>query len=222
MTTAKSEPLHITFYFDFLCPFAYRTAIWMDMVQEQMGDALTVDWKYFSLEQSNTPADIDWKIWEQPEDYTHHVEKYQPSMRALLAFWGAEAARQQGRPAFDRFRTTLYHARHRDKLDMSQRPNIEQIAEQAELDMEQFRRDFANRDLVDALRRDHLQAIEQYQVFGVPTLTFDECNALFVKMMTIPPAEETLPLLDELRYSFIRPAREWLAEVKRPNPGKLR
>ncbi len=51
-----------------------------------MGPKLTINWKYFSLEQVNSQQEPEWKIWEQPEDY--------PS-RGIHAFRAAEAARQQ-------------------------------------------------------------------------------------------------------------------------------
>jgi predicted DsbA family dithiol-disulfide isomerase len=199
----------------------YRTQVWMNMAQEQMGDGLQVDWKYFSLEQSNQPADSTFKLWEQGDTYDHDLN-YDKHMRGLLAFWAAEAARQQGNAAFNAFRTALYDARHQDQLDITSRAAIAQVAAQVGLDMAQFERDFNDRQLLDALRRDHEEATTQYAVFGVPTLLFDGNDALFIKMMTVPAVADTLPLLAELRQSFVRPERDWLAEVKRPNPGGLR
>lgn len=214
MTT---QPVTIVFYFDFLCPYTYRTMQWLDMVQQQLGDSLVIEWKYFSLEQNNTKTERT--LWEQPDDYEPMIEGRGKRSRALLAFWGAEAARQQGNAAFTRFRKALCQARHCDKLDFSERANVELIAEQAELDMEQFRRDFANRNLLDAIRRDHEEAIAKYRAFGVPTLCFDDEHAIYLKMLTVPPAEDAMPFFQELRQSFT--ARRWLAEIKRPNPDEL-
>lgn len=214
MTT---EPVSIAVYFDFLCPVSYRASRWIDNLQEQLGDTLQVDWRYFSLEQVNAPEDTGWYIWEQPEDY-ESVTGRGPRSRALLAFWSAEAARQQGPQAFDRFRKLLYRARHEDRLDFSQRANIMPIAEQAELDMQRFEHDFANRELLDILRRDHAAGAAQ-KVFGVPTISFNERDILFVKLMQVPPAEEAVPLFNDLRDSFEK--RSWLAEIKRSDPGHL-
>ena len=49
-----------------------------------MGAKLTINWKYFSLEQVNNQQGLQWKLGEQPDHY--------PS-RGLRAFWAAEAAR---------------------------------------------------------------------------------------------------------------------------------
>ncbi len=210
-----TQPINLTVYFDFLCPFAYRTTLWLDQVQQQLGDKLHITWKYFSLEQINTPADSDWKLWEQDEDYVNPSSK-RPDLRALLAFWGAEAARQQGPEAFDRFRRALYRARHEEGLDFSQRANVMAVAEQVGLDLDRFAQDFTNRSLIDALRHDYEEARATYQVFGVPTLCYDKDNAIYLKLAEVPPADDALPLFEELRHSIT--TRRWLGEIKRPNP----
>lgn len=212
MTT---ETIHISFYFDFLCPYTYNTTQWIDNIKQEIGDRLLVDWKYFSLEQTNAPPESGRKLWEQPEDYEPMIPGRGPTSRALLAFWGAEAARQQGAAPFDRFRQALAHARHRERITFD-RPSIEAVAASAELDMERFRQDFNNRDLLDAVRRDHEEAVEKYHVFGVPTICFDEQNAIYIKLTQVPPPEDAAELFYDLRRNYI--TRHWLAEVKRPNP----
>jgi predicted DsbA family dithiol-disulfide isomerase len=205
----------LTFYFDFLCPFAYRTTLWIDEVQRQTD--ITVTWKFFSLEQVNADPASGWKLWEQPDDYAGYPGR-SPEYRALLAFWAAAAARRQGPAAFDTFRRALYHARHATtpKIDLTDRVAIRAVAAQAELDLAAFDRDFADRSLLDDLRDNHEEARERYQTFGVPTLAFDGENAIYLKLMELPPAAEALTLYHELAHSFT--TRRWLAEVKRPNP----
>ncbi|MCU0490825.1 MAG: DsbA family protein [Chloroflexaceae bacterium] len=210
----SAQPISITFYFDYLCPFAYRTVQWISQVQEQLGDGLSVNWKYFSLEQINTPADSDWKVWEQDEGYTR--PNGSPEYRSLLAFWAAEAVRQQGPALFLRFHHALYHARHRDKLDFANREGIAAVAASVGVDMERFNQDFHDRGMLEALRESHEQARAQYQAFGVPTICFDAENAIYLKLMEVPPADDAVALFHELHQSIT--ARRWLAEVKRPNP----
>lgn len=209
------QPITITFYFDFLCPFVYRAAQWIDQVQTQLQSGLVVDWKYFSLEQVNTPPSSDWKIWDQSDNYADY-QGNEPKRRGLFAFWGAEAARQQGADAFNRFRRVLFHARHQDRQDIGQRATIEAVAAEVELDMPRFSADFADRRLLEVLRSNHQEAQALYQVFGVPTLALDDDNAIYLKLMAVPPADDALALLHELHHSIT--ARRWLAEIKRPNP----
>jgi predicted DsbA family dithiol-disulfide isomerase len=211
--------MNLTVYFDILCPFAYRVSQWLDLAQQQAGDDLTIDWRYFSLEQMNAPEGTDWKLWEQTEDYENQNGRG-PTNRALLAFWSLEAARQQGPDPFNRLRIALYRARHTENLDISQRSTIEPLAAQADLDMQRFEHDTHDRSLLDAIRRDYETAREQHGVFGVPTFGFDDDNVFFFKLMQVPPAEDALPLLHDMRQNFSR--RPWLAELKRPRPGELR
>lgn len=209
-----TESVELTVYFDFLCPFVNRVSLWLDQVQQQRSN-LIITWKFFPLEQVNAPDDEEWVLWAQPEDYVSLMGG-NPAYRTLLAFWGAEAARRQGREPFERFRRALLHARHSEELDFSQRANIESIAMKAGLDMARFAQDFTDRSLLDAIRRDYEGARETYKAFGVPTICYDADNAIYLKLMQVPPAAEALQLFDELHQSFTR--RRWLAEIKRPNP----
>jgi predicted DsbA family dithiol-disulfide isomerase len=213
------QPMNLTVYFDILCPFAYRVSQWLDLARQQADEQLTIDWRYFSLEQMNAPEGTDWKLWEQTEDYENPNGRG-PENRALLAFWSLEAARQQGSEPFNRLRAALYRARHTEKRDISQRSIIEPLAAQADLDMQRFQRDTHDRSLLDAIRRDYDTAREQHGVFGVPTFSFNDENVFFVKLMQVPPAEDALSLLHDLHQNCSH--RPWLAELKRPRPGELR
>jgi protein-disulfide isomerase-like protein with CxxC motif len=142
-----------------------------------------------------------------------------PASRALLAFWAAEAARQQGVAAFDRFRLALFHRRHRDGgIDFSVRENFHPVAHEAGLDLAQFGRAFADRALLEAIQRDYEEARATHKVFGVPTLCYDPDNAIYLKLQQVPPPDDTLPLFEELRRSIT--TRRWLSEIKRPNPSR--
>jgi predicted DsbA family dithiol-disulfide isomerase len=210
-----TRPIEVTVHIDFLCPFAYRASQWFDILKEQRPDALAITWKYFSLEQINTPADLDWRVWEQPADYPGRPGS-NPNYRALHAFWAAEAARRQGDAAFNAFRTALFNARHREKLDFSDRAAIAAVAAGIDLDMDRFAADVQDRALLEALRRDHEGARAQYDTFGVPTICFDERNAIYLKLGEVPPAEEAWPFFEQLRADIV--GRPWLVEIKRPNP----
>lgn len=211
MTEAASR---ITFYFDFLCPFAYRASLWIDEVQQRLGAQLQVEWRYFSLEQINNQAGDGWKIWEQAEDYVPQHGRNES--RSLLAFWAAEAARRQGAAAFDSFRRALFRARHEEKLALGSRDDLLPVAERVGLDLAQFAADFQQRALLEALRNDHETACAKYRTFGVPTIAFDDENACYLKIGQVPPVEDALPLFEELRHSLT--SRRWLSEIKRPNP----
>lgn len=176
-------------------------------MQEDIGTKLTINWRYFSLEQVNSQQGTQWKIWEQPEGY--------PS-RGLRAFRAAEAARRQGEAAFERFHIALIRARHEQRRDIADTNTLSEVAESAGLEMVRFQRDISDRRILAKLAEDHTFAVETLGVFGTPTLVFPERQAIFLKMS--PPApEESLSVFTEVRTLAER--RRNIQEIKRPQPS---
>jgi 2-hydroxychromene-2-carboxylate isomerase len=56
----------VDFHFDVMCPWAYQTSLWMRDVRDQLG--LTVNWKFFSLEEINLREGKK-HPWERPWSY---------------------------------------------------------------------------------------------------------------------------------------------------------
>ena len=178
-------------------------------MKEDLGPQLTLNWRYFSLEQVNSQQGPEWKIWEQPEDY--------PS-RGLRAFWAAEAARRQGEAAFGSFHTALLKARHEERRDIADKDTLIQVAESVDLEMPQFQKDLGDRQLLARLAEDHTFAVERLGVFGTPTLGFPEEQAFFLKM-SLPPPEESLSIFTELRR--LAEQRRYIQEIKRPQRPRV-
>jgi len=206
--------MKLTVFFDVLCPYAWRASRWLDLVVAQR-PSVVIEWRYFSLEQINTPPDSDWKIWNQLHDYAGAKEGWE-NFRGLNLFWGAEAIRRQSSTAFQTFRAHAYEARHTDKSDVATRAGVAAVAARCGIDMARYHADVQDRSLLSTLQRDHEYAVSQYNAFGVPTLCFDEKNAVYVKLSEIVSAAEALPLFDDISRDFT--TRPWLVELKRPNP----
>ena len=111
MSTA--EP---TVYIDFLCPWAYRGAMWLADVEK--AGRIRPQFRFFSLSQNHDArqGSAEPPIWERD-----------PLAKGLPAFLAATAARAQGAQAGDRFRLGL-------------------AAERAGLDVAQFERDVERSD----------------------------------------------------------------------------
>lgn len=174
--------------------------------KEHLGDQIDINWRYFSLEQVNQKNGEDWRLWEQPESY--------PS-RSRLAFKGAEAARQQGKQAFDQFNLALLIARHADGKDLTDRQTIIDAARGAELDMARFERDFDAATL-EPVGRDHQEGVQTYGIFGTPTFVFDNGQAAYMRLRPLPPTEELPAVWEQLRA--IMEGRPTIQEIKRPVP----
>ena len=202
--TEASDIVCLDIYFDYLWPYVYNAAVWLQSVKEETEQKVTLNWRYFSLEQVNNKQGSQWKIWEQPKDY--------PS-RGLRAFWAAEAARCQGETAFDSFHMALLRARHEQRRDIADKDTLIEVAESVDLMMVQFQDNLSDRQLLAKLAEDHTFAVESLGIFGTPTLVFPERQAIFLKMSS-PPLDECLAVFTELRRLVER--RQYIQEIKRP------
>jgi predicted DsbA family dithiol-disulfide isomerase len=190
-------------FYDYLCPFVYRASILIENVLASGERDLKVGWRYFSLAQVNSKED-GWTVWDAPAG---------DRVKGRNAFKGAEAARRQGR--FDDFHLPMLLARHRDRLDIDQIEVVERVAVEAGLDLDRFRRDIADPDILDALARDHRQAVAELGVFGTPTFVFQGGASAYVRLSEPPDPADALRVFDALvRVAALEPG---ILEIKRPN-----
>ena len=153
----------------------------------------------------NTKEGEGWKVWDQPDDY--------PS-RGLPAFRAAEAARLQGEEAYERMRFALLEGRHENRKDFTEPADIEELARSAGLDMKRFNQDRADRALLKRVGEEHMEAVTQHGVFGVPTFVFENGESFFMRIKAHEDAEEAARTFDGIYQIFVeQPA---ISEVKRP------
>jgi predicted DsbA family dithiol-disulfide isomerase len=183
--------------------------VWLDQVKQEYGDNLQINWRHFSLEQINSRNGPDWKVWEQMD-----VRE----ARALLASVAGEAAKRQNDPeAFDRFHLALLTARHAgDRLPLNEDEPLIAIAEQAGLDVEQFKKDLDDSDVLATVVADHEAATTQENgVFGTPTFLFENGHTAYMKTF-IPPEGEAVEVFDSFVSLF--GGRTYVGEIKSPQP----
>ena len=183
--------------------------MWLDQVKQEYGDNLQINWRHFSLEQINSRNGPDWKVWEQMD-----VRE----ARALLASVAGEAAKRQNDPeAFDRFHLALLTARHAgDRLPLNEDEPLIAIAEQAGLDVEQFKKDLDDSDVLATVVADHEAATTQENgVFGTPTFLFENGHTAYMKTF-IPPEGEAVEVFDSFVSLF--GGRTYVGEIKSPQP----
>jgi predicted DsbA family dithiol-disulfide isomerase len=160
-----------------------------------------VRWRYFSLIQVNS-KDEGWTVWDAVDS----------EARGRLAFKAAEAARRQ--EAFDAFHMALLRARHEQRVDIDDIAVIERVAEDSGLDVDRFRNDMADPQIVSALERDHRAAAAEYGVFGTPTFVFEGGNAAYVRLSEPPDASGSVAIFD--RVVSIAAEEPRILEIKRP------
>ena len=183
--------------------------MWLDQVKQEYGDNLQINWRHFSLEQINSRNDADWKVWEQMD-----VRE----ARALLASVAGEAAKRQGNPeAFDKFHLALLTARHAgDRMPLNEDEPLIALAEQAGLDVEQFKKDLDDPDVLATVAADHEEATTQENaIFGTPTFLFENGHTAYMKTF-IPPEGEAVEVFDSFVSLF--GGRTYIGEIKSPQP----
>ena len=197
----------IDVYFDYACPWAWGSQVWLDMVREELGDELELNWRYFPLEQVNA-KDPEFRLWEQPNDGTSS---------SLRSFQGAHAAARQGEEAFKRFHASLYRKRHEDGRNLGQQDVLEAAAEDAGLDLEQFRRDLAS-DEVFPIIEDHYTTARSLGVFGTPTIMFDNGEGAYLQVDFRNLPQDPV----EFWCEFVRTVkgRPEVREIKKPRKPK--
>jgi predicted DsbA family dithiol-disulfide isomerase len=176
----------------------------LQKAKEEEGDALEIEWRYLSLEQINSKEGDDWKIWEQPANYP---------MRSRWAFRGAEAARKQGKDAFERFHINMLAARHVDQKELTDERTVFEAAEKAGLDMDQFKSDF-EAATIDKVGEDHQEGVGNYGIFGTPTIVIDGEHTGYLKMRPLPADEELGSTWKQVKDLIA--GRPEIGEIKRP------
>jgi predicted DsbA family dithiol-disulfide isomerase len=197
----EPEVIELEVFYDYFCPFVYRASVLLQNVGRAR--SLRVTWRYFSLAQVNSKDD-GWTVWDAPAT---------ANVRGRMAFKAAEAARRQGR--FDDLHTTLLQARHRDRLEIDQPEVAERLAVDAGLDLDQFRKDVADSDILSALARDHRLAVTEHGVFGTPTFVFPGGASAYVRLREAPEAgNDSTRVFD--RLVAIAAGEPSILEIKRP------
>ena len=201
-----SDNVIVDVYFDFACPYVHSAAAWMREVNQQLGDApIQVNWKFFPLEQVNAPADAETAIWDLPPD---RRSRSRDSMHAAIA------ARRQGRDSFDRFHATLLALKHEEGLDHGKRSTLEEAASRTQLDLERFRADLDDRELLKEIRVDYEFARDGLGVFGTPTFVFHGGQSAYLRLLPAPPSEDAIPLWEDFVCAVCD--RPYVREIKRP------
>ena len=178
-------------------------------MKAEYGDDLEINWRHFSLEQINSKEGPDWKVWERVG---------LREARALLASVAGEAAKRQGdKDAFHRFHMALLTARHGgDRAPLNQDAPLIEIAEQAGLDVERFKRDLDDPEVLKAVVADHEAATtRELGIFGTPTFLFENGHTAYMKTFT-PPPEESVEVFESFVSLF--GGRTYVGEVKSPQP----
>ena len=163
--------MRVQFHFDVMCPWAYQTSVWMREVRD-LAD-VDVEWRFFSLEEVNR-AEGKKHPWEREWSYGWSMMRIGAHLRridmALLDQWYSAAGK----------------ALHVDGRKPHRREVAEALLEELGLDPTMVAAALADETTNDEVRTEHQQVID-LGFFGVPTLRFDDGQALFGPVLIEPP-----------------------------------
>jgi 2-hydroxychromene-2-carboxylate isomerase len=180
--TAAEAPRSVDFHFDIMCPYAYQTSLWMREVRDRAGVA--VRWRFFSLEEINR-AEGKKHPWEREWSYGW-------SMMRIGAY-----LRRQDPELLDRWYLVAGRALHEEGRK-PHRPDVaEALLTEMGLDPGLVRAAISDPSTGDEVHTEH-DAVVSKGGFGVPTLVFDDGQALFGPVLVNPPRGHAAVRLWEL------------------------
>ncbi len=170
--------------FDYLCPFA-RNANEAVLEGLRLGRDWDVDFRPFSLAQ----------VHVSPGEPAVFEDTTRSGVLALQ--WGV-AVRDNDPENFPAAHHALFAARHDDGLDISDESVIRSALADISVDVEAMASTVASGVPAKTLASEHTEAVDRWQVFGVPTFIYDEV-ATFMRFMSrgdVADLDKALAMLD--------------------------
>jgi 2-hydroxychromene-2-carboxylate isomerase len=201
---AEGDWRGVDFHFDIMCPYAYQTSIWMREVRDRAG--VDLRWRFFSLEEINR-AENKKHPWEREWSYGWSMMRIGAYLRRidmdLLDRWywtAGTALHVQGRKP------------HRPEVAM-------ELLRELDLDPGILTLALDDPSTGDEVRQEH-ETVVGKGGFGVPTLVFDDGQALFGPVLISPPRGDAALRLWELVTGWLEFPTVY--ELQRPKgPGDI-
>ncbi len=160
---------------DYRCPFAR-----IGHEHILAGLAAGADWDVrfapFSLDQAHV-SEGGTSVFDEPDRH--------PGLIANLA---GVAVRDCWPDQFTAAHGALFHARHAESLDLRDRSIVAEVLNGAGLDAGAVLAEVDSGRPLETLEREHTEAVERWQVWGVPTFIVGE-SAVFVRLMKGPDGD---------------------------------
>ena len=189
---------------DYRCPFA-RNAHEHLVTALEAGAEWDVGFRVFALDQAHVQEGHP-PVWEEPDRY--------PGLTANLA---GLVVRDRQPELFHRAHIALFAARHDKALDLRKRDVVASALDEAGVDGAGVLSEIDAGWPLEVLRKEHTQAVENLDVFGVPTFIIGD-RAVFVRVMDRPEGDakkaisaierilelaDSWPELNEFKYTRI-------------------
>jgi hypothetical protein len=160
---------------DYRCPFA-RNAHEHLLVALEGGADWDVTFLAFSLDQAHV-AEGSPPVWDEPDRYP-----------GLLANQAGIVVRDREPDRFFEVHRALFSARHDRALDLRDRNTVRRVLDESGVDGTGVLSEMDDGWPLDVFRKEHEEAVNDLDVFGVPTFILDD-RAVFVRLMNRPQGD---------------------------------
>jgi predicted DsbA family dithiol-disulfide isomerase len=181
-------PDSIRVTWDYLCPFARNAHVTIAQALRDSALSIPVTFHAFSLTQNHTEPGNP-PIWDRPAG--------ERGSGVLALEWGI-AVRDNVPDAFLDFHVQAFAARHDDAVNINDIDVLRSIATACDLDPSEIEQLVATGEPIATLAAEHVEAVDRWSVFGVPTFIVGE-DAVFIRFMergNVPDLLRAIELLD--------------------------
>jgi predicted DsbA family dithiol-disulfide isomerase len=184
--------------FDYRCPFARNAH---EAVVQAVREGTDIDYRFqaFSLDQAHVDEDTA-PVWERP------VGERGGGVLALE--WGV-AIRDQFPDQFLDAHVALFSARHDRGLQLKDEAVLREATAGVGVDVDAVAAEVATGRPLKAIAAEHIEAVERWAVFGVPTFCEGE-EATFIRFMERGRSDDlarAVELLDWSRFNEFKRTR---------------
>ena len=134
--------------------------VWLNQVKEALGGEIPLQatWRPFSLAQVNQKIGPDYEAWNEDD------ENLDESLWGLRA---GQAARRQGEEYLNEFLPRLLTARHVDRVSLSDKSILKNIAQECGLDINKFSEDLEDRSTLEEIKASHIEATQSLSLIHI-------------------------------------------------------
>lgn len=192
----SESPVPVTFYFDPICPFSYKTSLWIREVRAVR--SLEIDWRFLSLQAIN-------------QGTGNLKDSHAMSMPAFRVM--AKARREIGDEAVDNLYAWIGRARHEENEDISRQDVLEGAATGLGYDPALVARALSDETTVDDVQADHTSGVVN-GAFGVASIEVNNDNRPFFGPVIgeVPTGERAGEMWDHFSWLI---AQDEFFEIKR-------
>jgi predicted DsbA family dithiol-disulfide isomerase len=178
------EPLPVYVYSDFLCPWCFNASLRLQQLQDELGDAVRVEWRSYLLRpERRTGRDLEkfrayTRSWERAaaDEPLASFRAWQgeagPPSHSVPAHVAAKAAAQLSRASERALRDRLFPAYFSESRDISDAQTLRALWAEAGLPASGFERT-EDPALETAVRAEHAEALA-LDATGVPAVRVGE------------------------------------------------